>query len=65
MRFTKPMKPIGDGTGRVSDNLRNLQKAVKRLTPTGGGISHGPLGTAYIPRRSGRGSAANSAPAWL
>lgn len=63
--FTPKPKDMPEGTGRVASNLRSLRKMIKRLTPTGAGVSHGPMGTSYmIPRGRGGGGGASNVPSW-
>lgn len=65
MIFPAKPKESPEGTGRVAVNLRHLRKLVKRLTPTGAGVSHGPVGTSIAPRTAARGGRATGAASWL
>jgi hypothetical protein len=65
MIFPPKTKETPEGSGRVAVNIRRLEKLVRRLTPTGPGVSHGPAGTSYAPRPGQRGNRATGAASWL
>ncbi len=65
MIFPSNPKEIPEGSGRVAVNVRHLKKLIKRLTPTGPGISHGPVGTSFTQRRGRGGGGTTGAASWL
>lgn len=54
-----------EGDGRIAKNLRDLRKLMKRLTPTGPGVSHGPVGTSFRSRLGRKGGGTQGVASYL
>lgn len=65
MIFKSNNKDMPEGTGKIATNMRQLRKLLRRLTPTGAGVSHGPAGTSIVMRPGRRGGGQTGAASWL